>query len=463
MGPDKKKIAAASWKRGSEAMAKEDWDYAIAMFTTSVTMDPANLMYRQSLRGVEYRKYGNNKTGARLSGPRLMGIRGMIKKARMQKNWDQVDQEAEKGLQLNPWDSQLNADVAEACRERGFDEIAVYSFERALEVDQSNKDLLKNLADLYEERGEYDKAIGAWSRIAKLDPNDQTANRRITDLHTQKVTHRGGYDGATSTKQVRAKPATGYDQYAPATGQKDESVAPGESIEADLKHQIRKSPDNKELYQKLADHYRREDRLDDAMTYFEKALELSGGDPAIREQLEDTELQRMRKSVDAAGEKLRAAPDDDSLKQQAAALRSEFIKREIQVLQSRVERYPKDLQKKFDLANRLMKFKKWDQAIPLLQAASANNKLEPEARVMLGECFLSDNKKPLAARQFETAVKLLNVHEQPDLFLKCHYVLGRLEEEKGNTEAAIGHYTDVLSLDYNYRDARNRMEKLQGG
>ncbi|MGC1275824.1 MAG: tetratricopeptide repeat protein [Planctomycetaceae bacterium] len=464
MGPDKKKIAAASWKRGSEAMAKEDWDFAILMLGQCVSLVPDNLMYRQALRGVEYRKYGNNKSGAKMSGARLMGVRTMIKKSRMQKNWENLDQEAEKGLQVNPWDAQLNADVAEACRERGFDEVAVFSYEKALESDASNKELLKSLAELYEERGEYDKAIGVWSKISKLDPNDQSPNRKITDLHTMKVTHRGGYDEAQSAKQVRAQPQNAYEQYAPATGrQQQESVAPGQSAEADLQHAIRKDPENKELRQKLADYYRRNDRLEEAMTQFQKALELSGGDPALREQLEDTELQRMRKNVELGVEKLKKSPEDESLRQKVAAIKTEFLKREVEVFQSRVDRYPKDLQRKFDLAQRLMKFKRWDQAIPLLQAATANNKIETEARVLLGECFLSDNKKPLAARQFETAVKILNPHEQPDLFLKCHYVLGRLDEEKGDGEAAMGHYTEVLSLDYNYRDTRTRMEKLQGG
>jgi len=462
MGPDKKKIAAECWKRASQAMAKEDWDFAIEMLSQSVKLVPENLLYRQNLRGCEYRKYGNNKTGARFSAPRLMGIKSKIGLAKRSKNWETVDQEAEKGLLLNPWDAQLSADVAEACRERGFNEIAVFSYEKALEMDGNNKDFLKNIADLYEERGEYDKAIGAWSKIAKLDPNDQTANRRITDLHTQKVTHRGGYDEAKTTKEVLAQPKSAYEQYSPTSGRQEEAAAPGESVELDLQHAIRKDPNNVQLYQKLADYFRREDRLEEAMTQFQKALELSGGDPAIREMLEDTEIQRMRKNVDVASEKLRNNADDDALKQQVAAMRGEFLKREIQVLQSRVERYPKDLQKKFELAQRLMKFKKWDQAIPLLQAASANNKLEPEARVMLGECFLSEKKTPLAARQFESAVKLVNVHDQPELFLKCHYVLGRLAEEKSDNETAITHYTEVLSLDYSYRDARNRMEKLQG-
>src|SRR5690606_23976007 len=139
--------------------------------------------------------------------------RGMIKKARMQKNWEQVDQEAEKGLQINPWDVQLNADVGQACRERGFMEVAVYAYEKALESDAANKELLTALAELYEERSEYDKAIGVWSKIGKLDPNDQAPNRKITDLHTMKVTHRGGYDEAQSTKEVRQQPRSAYDDY----------------------------------------------------------------------------------------------------------------------------------------------------------------------------------------------------------------------------------------------------------
>ena len=88
MGPDKKKIAAASWKRASEAMAKEDWDFAIMMLTQCVTLVPDNLLYRQNIRGCEERKYGNNKTGAKMAGAKLMGIRSKITLARRSKKTD---------------------------------------------------------------------------------------------------------------------------------------------------------------------------------------------------------------------------------------------------------------------------------------------------------------------------------------------------------------------------------------
>lgn len=455
----KRKIAAMCWKRGSEAMAKESWDFAIDMFAQCVTLDPGNLMYRQTLRGVEYRKYGNNKTGARLSGPKLMRIRSKITLAKRSKNWDQLDQEAETGLKINPWDAALNADAAQACEEREFLEVAVYLYERAVEADPKNAEIIERLANVYEQQGEYDKALGAWTRISQLNPGNKAVDRKMTDLHTKKVTHRGGYDEAQSTKQVQVQQRSAYEDF--GGGKKEESVAPGQSVEHDLKHAIRKSPNDKGLYQKLGDYYRREDRLTESVEIFKKAVEVSGGDQGLVEELEDTELQLMRKNMETALEKHRATPEDETLRQKAGALRMEFLKRELDVYQDRVNRYPKDLQRKFELAQRLMKFKKWDQAIPLLQAATANNKIETEARVLLGECFLNDGKKPLAIRQFEAAIGQINQHDHPELFLKCHYVLGRLAEEKGDMETAINHYADVLSLDYNYRDARGRMEKLE--
>ena len=73
-----------------------------------------------------------------------------------------------------------------------------------------------------------------------------------------------------------------------------------------------------------------------------------------------------------------------------------------------------------------------------------------------------DNKRPLAKRQFETALTKIDVQEQPDDFLKAHYALGRLAEASGDTADAEKHYGDVLGVDYNYRDANDRLTGLAG-
>ena len=79
MDAEKKQIAADCWKKGSEAMSKENWDYAIEMFGKSVMLVPDNLLYRQTLRGVERKKYGDNGSGAKMAGLRLTKVKTRIK------------------------------------------------------------------------------------------------------------------------------------------------------------------------------------------------------------------------------------------------------------------------------------------------------------------------------------------------------------------------------------------------
>jgi hypothetical protein len=148
MAADNKKLAADCFRRGTEAMQKQNWDYAIQMFSQCVRLVPDNLLFRQTLRGAERKKYGDNKTGAKMTGMKLMGPRGRIKKGQMKKEWNLVDLACEEGLAINPWDAQLNGDLGAACVHLEFKEIAVYAYECAVENDSNNKSLLQHLAEL---------------------------------------------------------------------------------------------------------------------------------------------------------------------------------------------------------------------------------------------------------------------------------------------------------------------------
>ena len=48
MDANKSKAAGDCWRKGAEAMVKENWDYSIKMFGQSVRWVPDNLMYRQA-------------------------------------------------------------------------------------------------------------------------------------------------------------------------------------------------------------------------------------------------------------------------------------------------------------------------------------------------------------------------------------------------------------------------------
>ena len=190
----KTRMAQECFRKGTEAMAKQNWDYAIEMIGQSVKFLPSNLLFRQTLRGVEKKKYPTKGAGAKMAGMRLMGVKASIKKARMTRNWANLDQSAEEGLILVPWDAELNADVAEATANQGFIDVAVQAFRWSVDMDPNNKATLKSLGSLLEEKGEFLDAIKYWERVFKLDPLDMEARSKITQLNASSVIRDGEFE-----------------------------------------------------------------------------------------------------------------------------------------------------------------------------------------------------------------------------------------------------------------------------
>lgn len=455
---DKERIARDCWVRGNEAIPKENWDYAIQMYTTSVKLVPDNLTFRQSLRFTEYKKYDDNKRGAAMASMKLMGPKGRIKKSRIAKNWPAVAEAAEDGLAINPWDAQLNADLGDALKELGHLDVAIFSYQQSLGVEPGNIEVNKSLATLLEERGEYKGAIECWKRILKVDPHSGEARSKITSLDARTVMDRGGYEGADSTRGVMAP-----HEVAKRLGLNKDADGPGVSVEADLQRAIRKDPANKDNYLKLADYYRREGELEKAEEQLRKSLEVSGNDIAIAEQLEDVQLELMKRTCDVTKEQVRSNPDDAGIKQRAVELATELLKRELEVFTRRVERYPNDMRLKFELALRNMRVNKWQLAIPLLQQARSDPRIKGEALLNLGKCFFYDSKAQLAIRQLEAAMAEVKYEDQPLVYKDLYYTAGRLYEKSKNAQAAEDAYQKVLEVDYNFRDTVERLNKLQGG
>ncbi len=459
----KGKFAADCFKKATEAMAKQNWDYAIEMFGVAVKMKPGIVTYRQALRGVERKKYKDNKTGASMAFLKLNSIRSKIKKARGAKNWAEMDQAAEEGLTVNPWDAQFNADLGEAARERGFDEVATFAYETATATDGApeNKDFLIALASMYERRRDYTSAVKTLEKIMRIDPLNGAVRSKIQALGADEVIDRGGYEDAKDTKGVQTGIKQGYEESVKGGSKSShEMLAPGESVENDLQRAIKKEPANVANYLKLADYYKRNGDLEKSAQTFKQALDVSG-DQNIREQMEDVELEMVRKNLLFAKEAAASNPDDSVAQQNRVDLAKELLAQEIEVFSRRTERYPNDMKLKNELAQRFMQSGKPALAIPLFQQASKDVRLEAQVLVSLGVCFLKQKQNPLAVRQFTKALEKLSSNEHPKPFLECHYWLGRLAEEGGDLAKAEGHYSEILALDYSYKDVAARLEKIQ--
>jgi predicted Zn-dependent protease len=89
--------------------------------------------------------------------------------------------------------------------------------------------------------------------------------------------------------------------------------------------------------------------------------------------------------------------------------------------------------------------------------------MKGKALVALGKCFLYDKKGSLARGQFERALPELNFDNDPDGYKESYYLLARVCEELGDKAAAEKYYGEVIVVDYEYKDANDRLTKLQGG
>jgi tetratricopeptide (TPR) repeat protein len=448
------KRATLCYKRGVEGMEKQNWDLATEMFMAAVKFAPDKVNFRQLLRKCTEKRFKDNKSGAgTLTKMKLTGIRSRIKKAKADKKWGDADLACEEGLTINPWDVGLNVELGDVAVGRGFSDIAKWSYAYARQLDPKNREINVKLADVLRDRGEYDEATNIWQYLYNLDPRDAEARTKMTGLQSQKVAEQG-YEGATSTKDARKDKES--------LNKPKELLAPGQSAELDLKHAIRKEPQRIENYLKLSEHLKRSHKLDEAREVLNQGLQASGNDVNVREQLEDVELLLLDRNLETA--KIDAGQtQDEKARVMVRQLAEELLKQRTEVLVRRVERYPADLGKKYELGLCYMKVQNWPQAIPLLQRATQDPRQKVKALFNLGKCFMYDKKLSLARGQFERAIPDLNFDTDPDLFKETYYWAGRVVEELKDLPKAEEYYGKILERDYEYKDTRERLEKIQGG
>ncbi len=465
---EREKGAQDWYKKGTEAMNHKNWDYAIKAFGMSVMLMPEIVLYRQNKHGCIRKSYSDNGSGAKMAGMRLMGVRGRVKKCRMQKDWKGVETATEEGLLVNPWDAQLMFDLGDACENQQNLTIARYALERAVEYDKDNIEYNRRLGHVLFERRDYKPARACFERIYRLNSNDSDARSMMSRIDAEATMDRGGYDNAENTRDVKVEqPAAPVDAYEAdrlaRKGTPKAVDAPGESEESDLLHAIRKDPRNLNLYLKLADLYIKDRQFGKAQDHYNKALEISNGSADIREQLHEVQLMMLRNDVSEAVDRARKNPSKERLVEKAKTLKEELLAKELEFFTHSVELHPNDMRKKYELAQRMMNAKEPAKAIPLLQQAVSDPRIKVESLVLLGECFTNDGKLDLGRRQFEKALDGLSATDKPDPFKRAHYYLGRIYEKAKKVDQAEHHYGEILAVDYEYKDVKKRLEDLGDG
>lgn len=461
--PGKRRRLQQCFEHGSKSAASENFDYAADMFDICVKGDPANGIYIKQYLTSLGKKYKDNKKGAGItSAPKIKVLQGVLKKSQYSKDWTSVLEKGWDVLKLNPWDVPTLSLMADAAGEQEFDEAQLTYLKQALDVNPKDADVNRKCGRALAALGQFDQAIACWTRVAQAKPDDEDAQRALADLAIEKTISTGKYEDAESGQDVRAD------------GGKLEDLADKESRFTPvqrLERAIAKKPDDMGLYFELSDLHTREERFKEAEEALRKALEASGGDVMVRERLEDAELRTARHQLAVAKSKAEKERTPESL-QLYKKMKKALNSAELNLYSSRSERYPNNLRHKFELAIRLKKAEKFQEAISSFQAASGDPKNKAKVHLGLGECFQAIKQYKLAKQNYEAALEALGPRDVDDrkwaLYLAGRLSLALAEKElaakkpggKEGLDLAENHLNELASLEFGYKDVPKLLDRI---
>lgn len=459
--PEQQK-AKTFFQYGNDAMMKGNLDYAIAMYRQATKLVPDNMMYRQSLRGAERKKFGNDpKKVGMLAGVKNQTTLMSAKSARSKGKHHEALESCEDAFANNPWDvaaARIAAEAAEGLELGGLSQWLLDSVQEVA-AKAKDSDFFRFAAGIYEANEAWHKAIACWEQVKKFSPNDQDVSRKINALSAASTIKRAGLDDAIESR-AQGKPAeeSADAMQAQLDKLKQEKLTP----EQRLIKEIVSDPSATHAYVELSEIYKLRGELDKAEKVLAKGIKANPNDHGLMQIYEDTQIGRLKRAIEVQKHRVQERPEETAAQVKLDELTKMLDKYEIQAFRRRVKIHPEDSRLHYELGVILARTGAHDEAIPELQQAARLGAIPShkiQALLQMGLSFEANGAPKLAERNYKEGIKLLEP-EDKDNFLALHYRLGRVSESLGNREAAEEHYNEVAAADYTYLDVAERLRRL---
>ncbi len=447
------------YEKGVQAFQRKNYDYALAILTQVLRQEPAFYECREALRATQFKKAGESggflkkMWGGASSSPMI--AKGQLA---LRKSPFEALQIAEQILNGDPHSSSAHKLLADAALQADLPRTAILSLEILVKTSPKDPDLWVELAEAYSQENDISKAEAAYNEVLKLRPNDPDIALALKNLSARRTMAEGGYDaladGSGSYRDILRNKAEAVSLEQEGRQVKSDDVASRLILEYEAR--IQAEPDNLKLLRTVAELYTQKKEFDRALAYYNRIIAFEGAvDPSLEKAIMETTLRKF----DHATEQLDPqAPDYD---QQIARLKIERDALLIDECRRRAEKYPNDLQIRFELGTLYFKAGKISDAIQEFQKAQNNPQRHIQALNYLGQCFARRGMNDLAARTLQNALKekLVFDDEKKELL----YELGIVLEKMGKTEEAIEVLKQIYEVDIGYRDVAARVDAYYAG
>ncbi|MDB6023357.1 MAG: Tetratricopeptide domain protein, partial [Pedosphaera sp.] len=224
-----------------------------------------------------------------------------------------------------------------------------------------------------------------------------------------------------------------------------------EGLIRDWEDRLKAEPNNLKMLRNLAEVYTEKKQFDKSLGYYERMTAVDGGaDASLLAKVAEVKVRRFDQTL----AQLDSTAEDYADK--AAQIKADRAAFQLDECKQRSDRYPTDLQIRFELGRLYFDAGKINEAQAEFQKAQANPNRKIQSITYMAKCFEKKNMFDLAARRLQEVVKekLTFDEEKKDLI----YTLGCVFEKMGKKDESIEQFKLIYETDMSYRDVAKRVE-----
>lgn len=437
------------YEKGRLAYERNNLDYAIKLLTQVLEQEPGFYACREVLRAAQFKRGGSGGLFRKVLGstPRLMQARVALRK-----NPLEALKLAEEVLNTAPHTLEAHKVLAEAALAADLPRTARLSLEIAYKQDPHDRDVALRLARLLASAGQGAKAEAIMNALAAAHPHDSEVVQTAKDVAANRTLTEGGY-AALANGQGSYRDILKDEKEAVALEQEKRDYKGGSAaanLLAEYHARLEQEPDNLRLVRALAELYAEQNEFDKALEYYSRLTAAETGDPTLERAIAQVRERR----YDFLIRQLDPAVPEQAAR--AEALRREKQEFQLAEAQKRVERYPNDLQLRFELGMLNLELGRINEAIQEFQKAQNNPHIRIQALYHLGQCFARRRMYDLAARTYENAIKEKPIFDEEKKTLI--YALGTALEAMGRREQAIEQFKLIYEVDISFKDVAAKVD-----
>ena len=449
----------ALFTKGSDAVQRDNLDYAIDLFNQILVREPAQYEIRKALRTAQIKKAGSGggffKKMLSTAGSQPLVAKGHMA---LSKNPAEALHIAEQILNSDPNNAGAHKLIVEAAAALELPRTAVMSLEILVRNAPKDIDVAMKLANALADTGQPGRAEKLLAELYRSFPTNSDLASALKDLSARTTMDEGGYDsladGTGSYRDILKDKEEAVSLEQEHRQVKTEDVT--ERLINEYEARLKTEPNNLKMVRSLAELYTQKKQFDKALAYYEqiKASDV-GADASLDRSIADT----MGRKFDHEVAQLDSSAPDYADK--AAKLQAEKEAYQLAECQKRAERFPTDLQIRFELGQLYFKAGKVGEAIQEFQKAQGNPHRRIASLNYLAQCFAKRKMFELAMRTLQNALKEKVVFD--DEKKELIYNLGCVLEGMGKKDEAIKQFELIYEVDINYRDVAAKVDAFYAG